>query len=705
MEGLAFSVCLATRRIKDKDLHGGMGVAWLLKQVSDLRLLLGMVLLHQRLYLFPWAPVFLSIGIGLYFGLRFEPGWAVYGAALVIGLTSLGLAWRLGPEVSPLFWALGLVCFGLILAGARAHSLQGPVLDWRYYGPIQGRVVMVDRSSSDAVRLTLDRVVLREVAPMRTPERVRVSLHGDWSVPHPQPGEVVMTTGHLSPPAGAVEPGGFDFRRHAFFRQLGAVGYTRNPVVLWHPRQGGVPVGALRAVFSARIQAALTGDAGAFAAAVMTGDRAGMRLRTLEALRASNLAHLLAISGLHMGLLAGVVFAALRIVFAMVPRVGLRVPAKKISALIALIVAAGYLMLSGGNIATERAFIMVAVMLLAVVFDRRAISLRAVAVAALTVLLLRPEALLSPGFQMSFAATSALVAVFGWMRDSKVELGPQWLRPVLAVVISSAVAGAATAPFGAAHFNQISQFGLIANLLSVPLMGALIIPAAVVAVCLMPFGAEGVALWVMGYGLRWILGVADHVAGMEGATRAIHSPDWTVLPILSLGALMIMLWQGRWRWFGLGPVAMALGLWALTPRPQMLIDQSGALVGLMTAQGRALNKPKGQGFVARSWLENDGAAQSQTDAASLWPKAPNFDGYRVRVLTGKAARNPSCTAQDWLISDQKLPTGLPCRVMDGPFLQRTGAIAVFETSKGPVLVTERQRTGCRLWAHCARNRQ
>lgn len=682
-----------------------MGVARLLKLVSGLRPKLGMVLLNQRLHLFPWAPVFLSVGIGTFFLLRFEPGWGGYCAVAVAGLISLGLAWRLGPEVSPLFWAMGLVCFGLILAGARAHSLQSPVLDWRYFGPIQGRVVMVDRSSSDALRLTLDRVILEDVTPLRTPRRVRVSLHGDWDFPRPQPGDVVMTTGHLSPPAGAVEPGGFDFRRHAFFRQLGGVGYTRNPVVLWQPRQGGVLVGALRAAFSARIQAALPGDAGAFAAAVMTGDRAGMRLQTLEALRASNLAHLLAISGLHMGLLAGVVFAALRIAFALVPRVGLRVPAKKISALVALIVAAGYLMLSGGNIATERAFIMVAVMLVALVFDRRAISLRAVAVAALIVLFLRPEALLSPGFQMSFAATSALVAVFGWMRDSKIELGPRWARPVLAVVISTAVAGAATAPFGAAHFNQISQYGLVANLLSVPLMGALVIPAAVVAACLMPFGLEGVALWVMGHGLRWILGVADHVAGIEGATRAIHSPDWTVLPVLSLGALMIMLWQGRWRWLGLGPVALALATWAMTPRPQMLIDQSGALVGLMTAQGRALNKAKGQGFVARSWLENDGTAQSQSDAASLWPQAPAFDGLRVRVLTGNAAQNPSCTAQDWLISNRKLPTGLPCRVMDGPFLQETGAIALFDSAKGPILRTERQTTGCRLWTNCARNRQ
>jgi competence protein ComEC len=661
-----------------------------------------MVLLEQRLHLFPWSPVFLAIGIGLYFLLRFEPGWTLYAPVCVAALASIALALRWGPEVSPLFWAVGLVCLGLLLAGARAHSLQGPVLDWRYYGPIQGRVVQVDRSGSDALRLTLDRVVLRDVAPQRRPDRVRVSMHGDWDLPRPKPGQVVMMTGHLSPPAGAVEPGGFDFRRHAYFRQLGAVGYTRNPVVLWQPHQGGVPVAALRAAYSARVQAALEGDAGAFAAAVMTGDRSGMRLETLAALRASNLAHLLAISGLHMGLLAGVVFAAARLAFALVPYVGLRVPAKKIAAGIALIVAALYLLLSGGSIATERAFVMVAVMLVAVVFDRRAISLRAVAVAALIVLLLRPEALLSPGFQMSFSATTALVAVFGWLRDAQVPLGPRWLRPVVAVVISSAVAGAATAPFGAAHFNQLSQLGLIANLLSVPLMGALVIPAAVFATCLLPFGLEAIGLWFVGLGLDWILGVAEWVAGMGAATRPIPTPDWRVLPLLSIGALGAMLWQGRGRWAGLIPVGVALGLWATTPRPFLLIDQSGALVGVMTEQGRALNKPKGQGFVARSWLENDGGGATQIRAASLWPQDPVVDGWHLRVVSGKAASSVSCAPSDWLISGRQLPENLPCRVMDRSFLRQSGSIAVYQNPGGIRMTTERETTGCRLWTRCGR---
>ena len=220
-------------------------------------------------------------------------------------------------------------------------------------------------------------------------------------------------------------------------------------------------------------------------------------------MRASNLAHLLAISGLHMGLMAGVVFAALRLAFALVPPLVLRLPARSIAAAGALAAAAFYLALSGGNVATQRAFVMVAVMLCALMIGRRAISLRGVAIAATIVLVLRPEALMGPGFQMSFAATTALVAVFGWMRDGEIRLGPKWLQPVVAVVISSAVAGFATAPIAAAHFNAIAQYGLLANLASVPLMGVLVIPAAVVP--MLELGFLTLLLWrgTLRWGERW----------------------------------------------------------------------------------------------------------------------------------------------------------------------------------------------------------
>uniref|UniRef100_A0AAN0M8L4 ComEC/Rec2 family competence protein n=1 Tax=Yoonia rhodophyticola TaxID=3137370 RepID=A0AAN0M8L4_9RHOB len=407
-------------------------------------------LLAQRGGLIGWVPVCLAIGIGGYFSLPSEPGII---AMICAGVSTMAL-WVIGRLVPvayrPLIVALALIIIGAGLAKWRTDAVDAPVLGFRYYGAIEGRVVNIDRSASDAIRLTLDRVVLERMAPDRTPERVRVSLHGDQVLRGFQPGETLIMTGHLSPPAGPAEPGGFDFQRHAWFLQLGAVGYTRTPVLrLAAADDAGswrMKIFAMRMAISTAVRGAMPGEPGAFAAAIMTGDRSGMGQGTLADLRASNLAHLLAISGLHMGLLTGFIFAAVRYGLAFIPAIALRWPTKKIAAICALLVGAFYLALSGGNVATERAYVMVAVMLLAVLLDRRALSLRAVAMAAIIILVWQPESLTGPGFQMSFAATTALVAVFGWLRRFEMHQLPRWTRPVLSVVISSAVAGFATAP-------------------------------------------------------------------------------------------------------------------------------------------------------------------------------------------------------------------------------------------------------------------
>lgn len=655
-------------------------------------------LLVQRGHLFAWVPVFLAIGIGVYFNLKSEPSAQML--MLFAGLAGgcALLARWINPAVAPLVTAVALILLGLCLAGMRAHSVAGPVLGWRYYGPVEGRIVALDRSASDARRVTLDRVVLRDVAPSRTPHKARISLHSDIEGTELRPGLRVMTTAHLSPPSGPVEPGGFDFQRHAWFQGLGAVGYTRVPVLAIAPGEGKQPLFAARMALSARVQAALPGEAGAFAAAIMTGDRAGMGQQTLEALRISNLAHLLAISGLHMGLLAGFVFATFRIAFSLVPWVALRLPVKPVSAIMALITSAGYLALSGGNVATERAFIMVAVVLVAVVLNRRALSLRAVALAATIVLCLRPEALLGPGFQMSFAATTALIAVFGWLKQREAWLGPRWLRPAATVAISSAVAGLATAPIAAAHFNQIAHFGLIANLLSVPLMGALVMPAAVLAACLMPLGLEAIALWLMGLGLRWILGVAHWVAGLEGARGTVVSPDPAVLPLIAFGALVVILWQGRARLLGVVPILAGFLLWSQTGRPDVLISDTGALVGVMTDQGRALSAPRGAGFVALNWLENDGDAASQPAAAARWAEV-GPGAIPVTALRGKRAAQAltECAEGSWLVLNVAPPEGLACTVIHPATLRRTGAMALYREGPDIRVVTARDRSGARMW--------
>ncbi|WP_283647167.1 ComEC/Rec2 family competence protein [Marinovum algicola] len=663
---------------------------------------IGQGILGQRGALMPWSPVMLALGVGGYFALRQEPPvWALIALA-GCAVAAFLAAWKAGPLLGPGLLAAGLVAAGVALAGARAQAVAAPVLDFRYYGPIEGRVVGMDRSASGALRLTLDRVRLHRVREV--PARVRISLHGPPGAV-PRPGLRMMTTGHLSPPQGPVEPGGFDFRRHAWFLGIGAVGYARVPLVVSAQSDGGQPVFALRMRLSRAVQAALPGEVGAFAAAITTGDRSGMGEATKQALRDTNLAHLLAISGLHMGLLASFVFGAVRLALAAVPVVALRVPGRKIAALAALVAAAGYLALSGGNVATERAFVMVAVALTAVLFDRRAISLRAVAVAAMIVLILRPEALLGPGFQMSFAATTALVAVFSRLRGAP-QMMPRWLWPVVAVMLSSAVAGLATAPVAAAHFNRIAQWGLLANLTTVPLMGLVVMPAAVVAACLAPFGLEAPALWVLGRGLAWVLTVAHEIAGWDGALRHVVAPGALVLPLMALGGLFAMLWRGRVAMLGAGPVLAALALWSTAERPAILIAESGGLVGLTGESGRALSRARGSGFVARVWLENDGDGADQAGAALRWPEvdgglasAPMPGGGTLWHVAGQRGRAsfPGCRSSDLAVFNTPGLHPGACLAFTPETLRQSGALAVTFSEGAPQVRTVADQSGRRLW--------
>lgn len=659
----------------------------------------------QRGNLFLWVPICLAIGIGWYFSLRFEPGLTHWAALGGLALVLLALRRMTSEWCGPLLLALVLVISGAGLAKMRVERVAGPVLEFRYYGPIEGRVVKIDRSASDAVRLTLDRVVLKSVR--QTPKRVRVSLHGDQPLTTFLPGEVLILTGHLSPPSGPAEPQGFDFQRHAWFARLGAVGYTRTPVLRAETSQGGLAIYRMRSHLSAAVQDSLPGETGAFAAAIMTGDRSGMSQQTLNDLRASNLAHLLAISGLHMGLLTGFVFATLRYGLALIPRVALRFPVKKGAACVALIVGAFYLALSGGNVATVRAYIMVAVMFGAILLDRRALTLRSVAIAALIVLITTPEALIGPGFQMSFAATTALVASFSALRRLHMYRWPGWVQAVANTVIASGVAGLATAPIAAAHFNQIAHFGLIANVVSVPLMGLLVMPAAVLAICLAPFGLWHIGLWIMDLGMRWILYVAHTAASQPNALSHVPAPHTAVLAILAMGALFALLWKGRVRWVGVPIAACAFVLWAGTDRAGVLVADSGALVGVLGAEGRVLSKPKGDGFVAGIWLENDGAPVPQTVAAQREGfvingrvKYATLGGWSIVQVSGKTALADmaGCGGADILISNQRSAGDRPCLTLDLTFLRASGAVAFDANPDGSLrMMTARDVTGLRPW--------
>lgn len=659
--------------------------------------------------LFPWVAVLIGCGVWLWFEMSEEPGRGSYMLAGLVLALSAGLGLK-GPDLArPLAIAAAALAVGWLSAGARAHHVAGPMLDFRYYGPVEGRIVRIDRSQSDAPRLTLDRVVLSDVAPDRTPTRVRVTLHGDQPWLSPEPGQVVMTTANLSAPDGPVEPGGFDFRRMAYFERLGAVGYTRVPLLLLEePEATALPIDRLRRYLSGAMRAQIPGQPGAFAAATMTGDRSAIDQATAQALRDTSLAHILAISGMHMAFLTGFVFALVRYGLALVPFVALRLDTRKAAAVVGLGVALFYMLLSGSNVSTQRAFIMISVFLGAILLDRRALTLRSVAIAAVIILLFWPESLLSPGFQMSFAATIALIISFNAVSQRIYrQRVPGWAMPVFTLFVSSFVGGFSTAPYAAAHFNRFADYGLLANMLTIPVVGSVVMPAGALAALLGPFGLSWLPLWVMEQGARWVLFIAEWVAGLSGAVSAVPAPGPWPMPLFTLGAIWLILWRGRVRWAGLGAIALSAVLWVGAERPALLISSDGKLLGLMGPEGRALSAAKGGGFAAENWLENDGDLVAQELAADR----PGFTGpkgerwFQIGGLTGVALSGKGasdklgqvCATGALVILAERageVPEG--CRLIDQRVLAATGALAI--RVEGDTLVIAQTRYRRRLWS-------
>ena len=670
----------------------------------------------QQGHLFHWVPVFLAFGVGIYFAQKVEPSLMVLGLCACAAGSCAITGWRRSGAAAAFWIACALIFAGFSVAGLRTYSVSAPVLDFRYYGPVQGRVVGLDRSGSGAPRLALDQVVLQRMSHLDTPDKIRVSLLGERA--HDAtfaPGDTVMLTGHLMPPNGPAEPGGFDFRRYAWFQKMGAFGYTRSPVLRLQAAQDSngslnVYLARIRKTLSDKAFDALGGARGGFAAVIISGDRRHLDLSALEDLRAANLAHLLAISGLHMGLLTGSVFGALRFSLLLFPGPRHVWPIKQVAAIGAMLAATCYLLISGASVATERAWVMVMVALLAILVNRRALSLRAVALAALVVLVLRPEALLSPGFQMSFAATTALVVVFDRLRDVPLMARlPNWLRPFVSLLVSSFVAGLATAPVAMVHFNMVAHYGYIANLTALPVMGVLVMPMAVVSVLAMPFGLEQWPLAVMGLGLDWILFVASKVSSWSGAVGYVASPPAAVLPLMASAALFFLLWQGYIRWAGALAMACAAALWAGSDRPDVLISQDGGQIGIMTPQGRAVSKSRGAGFVTGIWLENDGAPMEQNAAAELWPgnrdagrASASVLGLKIVHIQGKRSAQSvlSCAGADILVANVALPELSGCLVLTPDMLRDTGAVTITGrgTGAGPKITTASEITGRRLWS-------
>jgi competence protein ComEC len=462
------------------------------------------------------------------------------------------------------------------------------------------------------------------------PRRVRVRVPKTTTAL--SPGDAVSVKASLLPPAGPALPGAYDFARTAWFMGLGAVGSARTPTepaVISEPMPLSLslwlPVERLRQRISRRMTEALPGETGAIAAALVTGERGGISEATNQAYRDSGIFHILSISGLHMTIFAGAVYFATRFLLSLVPMLALRFEIKKWAAVAGLLGTFGYLMISGGSPPAVRSAIMLSVMFLAVLLDRPALALRNVALAALVILVVTPPSLIDVGFQMSFAAVVALVtgieAWQAWRHQRLLDREPRAAGPLTAaaaflgtVTLTTLIATAAVAPFAAYYFHKSTQYGVLANLVAVPICNLLVMPAALATLIALPAGLEAWPLAVMGLGIDAMTWVAYRVAAIPGAVSLVPAISGLAFGLMVAGGLWLCLWGSRWRLLGLAPIALGIVLAPLREAPDVLIGAGGALVGVRGPDGRlaALDTAR-SGFELGRWLEHDADSRAPAD--------------------------------------------------------------------------------------------
>ncbi len=671
-----------------------------------------------------WAPVALGAGCAAYFALKVEPPvWPlIAGAMLAAGLWFAARRMALARV-----WTLGLMllaCFalGLAVAKLRAEAVAAPIAPAMAEPTVvEGWVIDVDSPGAAGPRVVIAPVRIRGLAPEATPTRLRATVRGAA----PEPGQAIRLFALINPPPAPASPGAYDFGRNAYFQSLGGVAFSLGetrpawlPPPAWTVR-AAMAVNGLRYDLAQRIVARLGTRTGGVAAAMTTGHETWLDPAQVDVMRDSGLAHILSISGLHMAVVGGFSFFLVRLLVAAWPWLALRIPGKKVAAWAGLLAVGTYLVVSGHPPPAERAAITASIAFVAILLDRQAITMHALAVAAFAVLLLQPEAIVTPGFQMSFAATAALVAlVEAWPVRPKEISAP---LPILIVqragawlgiaVMASLVAGAATGPFAMQHFNRTAMYGLGANLATAPLSDFLIMPALALGAALEPLGLGAPFLWLAGQGIGLMLSIGEWVAGLPGAVKTVASAPGYVLPIAFVGVLFCCLWRGPLRWLGL-PLAAAVMLWPREPAPDLWIGDGGTNAAFVGEGQAVVMRPGVRQFAVDVWSRRRGLALAERpvegwactrfacapEAADSGPLAMGW-GRRAPSLEEVDALCRSAPVVSVRATVPVLPPSCDGRlVLDGTDYARGGAVELWRERRGWRAVWTAETRGDRPWS-------
>ena len=683
--------------------------------------LFGRLAAAQEGRLLNWCPVALAAGIGLYFALPEEPVLALALFLAALGLSCLWLGRR-----APVLLLVGVLALGFSLAKFRSDLAATPLLTATTGEvAVTGRVIALDRASAGRLVMILAPSMIAGLPDERLPKRMRLSLPARWG--DLQPGALLEFKARLAPLPAPVMPGGFDYARKLWFEGIGATGrITTEPIVTGSGAGFGdwmdSKLSGLRALIGARIDAVLDEPYASFAEALITGERSAIPPEVNRSLQVSGLFHILSISGLHMWLVAGSVFWGARAALALVPALALAWPIKKWAAAAAVLTALFYQLLADSGVATERSFIMVAVVFFAVMVDRPALATRNLALAALIILLREPEAAVDASFQMSFLAVLGLVAFHeAWSRRAaarRQQEGPPRRWPFRLIVwagtavvlslLTSLVAGVSSSLPAAYHFGRLSPYGVVANGLAIPVVGLVVMPAALVSVLLMPIGLEWLPLRIMAEGLSLVTLVSDRIAALPGADAIMARPSAAAMVLMAAGFVWLAMIAGPLRWAGL-LLMLAGGVLALRPpaMPDLLITRAGENVAFMSEQGLLVPAHARRArFSVEKWLAANGEEENPSAAA----KRPGWDcrdgrcraevkGRSVLYLSRMEGQPLDCAGAQILIADFPLRGAcarVPVRI-DRFDLWRNGAHALHIGAGGVTARTARQAQGGRPW--------
>lgn len=671
---------------------------------------------HDRAVL--WLPVFMAAGVLIYYGLRFEPPfWAGAAVALAAGGMAIRLrrvTWQLAAASALTAAAIGFTAAQLATARAPPPEPSLPT----HATQVTGTLRAVE-GLPDGRRVTLETVRLDDSqGPMVRFLRIRLRRDDRAAL---GTGDTLRVRALVRAPAPPAYPGGWDLQRDAFYTGLGGSGFALGPAERLSQGAPTAPlrlVQRLREIIAGRVAAVIPGSAGAFAVTLLTGFQNAMPIADHDAFRAAGLAHLLAVAGLHIGIVMGFAMMLARTMLAASEHASLFWPAKQLATLAALAAGLCYALLTGLHVPILRSFLMASLFTLAVLAGRRAISLRGLVLAATALMLAEPQEVPGVSFQMSFSAVLALISGYAtlrpWLNRLRGQsLGRRFGGHLLALALTSALAGTASAPYGAYHFGRVQVYFVVANMAAVPLTALWVLPAGLLSLPLMPFGLDFLALKPMGWGAEAVVWVARTTASWPAATLDVpHIPAWG-LAVLSLGIAWLGLWRTRLRLAGVAAIALGLASPALVRPPDLLVSDDARLIALRTASGVWLQSGSGASkFTRDAWLQYwsagaphpmpaDGIAADGTIVCAREQCLLRPHPAMPAALLVRGATHPDgCAAASVIVAAEPArglcPRPWP-KLVDRFTVWRDGAVAIWLEPNGARVLTDRAERGTRPW--------